>query len=296
MLLSMTGFSSKSATIDIPEVGTVGISVEIKTINSRFFEATCKLPNSLNSLEVDIVNLLQKKLLRGRLYLTVRFTGDNEILSHITPSMKNIEEYLETVANIKSKFGLQGDLTLQDLLLLPNVFVATRGDLSVDGQKAILTVVDQAAQVLIAVRAEEGARLEKDLLERFKICGQKIQQIKQGSEVLLDKLKKECEQKRVVVEQGDDLARLQLDDLYGQLNKADVHEEITRFNSHLKSVEALFAAKQDDKGKRLDFILQELLRETNTTMAKCSDFDISSLCVDIKVELEKAREQVQNIV
>lgn len=296
MLLSMTGFSSKSATINIPEVGSVGISVEMKSINSRFFEATCKLPNSLNSLEVEIINLMQKKLLRGRLYLTVRFTGDNEILSQITPSMKNIEDYLQTVGQIKKKFGLKGDLTLQDLLLLPNVFGTTRGSLSALGEKAILKIVDETATALTKVREEEGATLAKDLQERFKICAQKIQKIQKGSEALLNKIKKECEKKRVVAEQGDDLARLQLDDLYGQLNKADVHEEITRFNSHLKSVDTLFAKKQADKGKRLDFILQELLRETNTTMAKCSDFDISSMCVDIKVELEKAREQVQNIV
>ena len=113
---------------------------------------------------------------------------------------------------------------------------------------------------------------------------------------MIQTVKNNIAEKIALVEKGDELAKLQLEDLYGVLNKIDVHEEITRFQSHLKSIDSLFANERREKGKRLDFILQELLRETNTTMAKCSNYDISSMCVDIKVELEKAREQVQNIV
>ena len=116
------------------------------------------------------------------------------------------------------------------------------------------------------------------------------------SEKLMTSLKQQVDQHLVLVEKSDELAKLKLQDLYAMVNKADIHEEITRFKSHLASVDTLLKSKEIDKGKRLDFILQELLRETNTVMSKCSDFDISSLGVDIKVELEKAREQVQNIV
>jgi len=109
-------------------------------------------------------------------------------------------------------------------------------------------------------------------------------------------LKQEIKVKLTEVEEGDELAKLKLENLYITLNKADVHEEIIRFKSHLTSLETLFGSDAIDIGKRLDFILQELLRETNTTMAKCSSVDISSVGVDIKVDLEKAREQAQNIV
>ena len=95
---------------------------------------------------------------------------------------------------------------------------------------------------------------------------------------------------------GDEQAQAKLEDLYAMLNKIDVSEEITRFHSHLKAVQELLAADKLEKGKRFDFTIQELLRETNTTAAKCSSFAISSKAVDIKVALEKAREQVQNIL
>ena len=109
--------------------------------------------------------------------------------------------------------------------------------------------------------------------------------------------KKKIDEQLIIVQNDTDASKTALDDLYVELNKMDIHEEITRFNGHLESVNKLLvAADHVDKGKRIDFILQELLRETNTIMAKCSTFGISSCGIDIKVELEKAREQVQNVV
>ena len=108
--------------------------------------------------------------------------------------------------------------------------------------------------------------------------------------------KKQVEQVRIEVEQGDELAKIRLEELYRMLDKIDVHEEIVRFKSHLSAFEATVQDESVDKGRRLDFTLQELMRETNTITAKCSSSAIGSIAVDIKVELEKAREQTQNIV
>ena len=295
MLLSMTGFASKTVSLHFAEAGDVTLAVELKSINSRFFEVVSKLPSMLSSLEVKIIQQLQHKLLRGRVYLTVKFIEDGDNVGNVVLSHKAVEDYLEIAKTIKKKYNIAGELSLHNLFTLPNIFVTTRPELTQKTEKLVLEFIEAVADDLLKTRQEEGAQLEKDLRKRFKICGEQMVQIQKEASLCIDRLKKDIEQKRQH-EEGDELARLQLEDAYVLLNKIDVHEEITRFESHLKSVETLLESAQTDKGKRLDFILQELLRETNTTMAKCSNFDISSHCVNIKVELEKAREQVQNIV
>ena len=296
VLVSMTGFASKNAILHLPDIGKAALFIEIKTINSRFFETQCRLPSSLNALEVKIINLLQKKLLRGRVFLTVRFGEENESFEEVVPSLKNVKAYLEAAATLKKKYKIVGELTIADLFQLPNIFVSMQSSMTVKAEKALLEMVEDVAQMVVKTRQEEGKKLQKDLQDIFLTCSKKIEEIRKFSDKLLESIKKEIERNILLVEQQNEPAKLKLEDLYATLNKADIHEEITRFKSHLASVATVLKNKEFDKGKRLDFILQELLRETNTIMAKCSHFDISSTGVDIKVELEKAREQVQNII
>ncbi len=297
MLLSMTGFSSRVFSEQLPGAGRVSLAIEMKAINSRFFEAVCKLPNILSSLEVRIINNLQKKLIRGRVYLNVRFAEDNEALESIVPSLKNVEGYLAAVETIKKTCNVSGDLTMRDIFLLPNIFVQAKNSLREEEEDIVLALVNHAADELMKTRLEEGATLVADFKARFALCAERIVAITGLFEKIMVTLKNQIDSKLAEYEEkANDQLKIQLDDLYSTLNKSDIHEEITRFKSHLTSVYALLETDLQEKGKRLDFILQELLRETNTIMAKCSNFDISSFGVDIKVELEKAREQVQNIM
>lgn len=292
----MTGFASKTVVLDLPKSGKVALFIEIKTINSRFFETQCKLPTALSALEVKIVSLVQKKLLRGRVYISVRFAEENELFEEILPSFKNLKNYLAIAHEIKKKYKVAGELTIADIFQLPNIFVSTTSVLTQKEEEAILGMIEGVADAVIKTRQEEGKALQKDLQKIFLNCGKKIEAIEKYAVQLIDTLKQEIDRHILLVEQANEQAKLKLEELYITLNKVDIHEEITRFKSHLASIDLLLRAKEVDKGKRLDFILQELLRETNTIMAKCSHFDISSSGVDIKVELEKAREQVQNII
>jgi uncharacterized protein (TIGR00255 family) len=296
MLLSMTGFGSGTIVINT-RAGKLSLVVEMKTINSRYFEATCKLPMTLSSLEVKVINLLQGILGRGRVYLIVRFAEDSEIFENVSPSLKVIEQYVVAASLVKKKFNLSGDLSVTDVLALPNVFELGRNEFSEDEEKAILASIEKIAGQLMQMRAQEGSRLQQDLEKRFAVCAQKINDISVYFEQVMQDQKDLVDKQLALSQEGNEQAKLQLEELYVTLNKMDIHEEITRFNSHLTSVrELLKDAKHHEKGKRLDFILQELLREINTLMAKCAHFTISSLSVDVKVELEKAREQIQNIV
>ena len=297
MFLSMTGFGSKTVVLPISKEQEASLSVEIKTINSRFFEAVNKLPSFLSPFEIKIIQLLKEKLVRGRVYLTVRVVEEFGSLDKVTPSLKLLDEYVKAIKIIKKKFKISGDWTVSDVLRLPNVFISQKEEVSSKVADSVLKVIVQVADQVCRSRQLEGKILQKDLEKRFLNCSEKIEQIRQLFKKFIKKQKDEIKTVLALQQKKEDTQLMhRLDDLYSVLDKIDVHEEITRFNSHLENIIRVIKDKTTEKGKRIDFILQELVRESNTILAKCSNFEISSIAVDIKVELEKAREQSQNIV
>lgn len=297
MFLSMTGFASKTVSLDLNKKDKVSLSLELKTINTRFFEASCKLPSILSCLEIKIINKLKSNLFRGRAYFSIKILESDVALTKVKPSIKLIEEYLNALNEVKNKFNLSGDLTISDVLNLPNLFSSQNVKIDTKIEHDILGAVDEVVDLLIKSRNREGLELKKDLEKRFVICAKKMALVKKRFNAFVKEKKSEI--KKLLVEYkktSSEETKLKLDELYSVLNKIDVHEEIVRFESHLKNAKKVINDAKTEKGKRLDFILQELLREANTTLAKCSDFNISSLAVDIKVEIEKVREQAQNIV
>ena len=296
MLTSMTGFGAKTIEIPLKKGGSITVGIEIKSLNSRFFEATCKLPSNLGHTEVDIINLCKKKLVRGRVFLNVRLSGDTALLETLVPAYSAVEGYLEVAKTIKKKYKTSGELSISDLINLPNIFTFEKEALTTKEEALILDAVDAALDALHKVRVVEGKTLMQELEAIFKACQKNITKIETLSKKLIEEQKKMVAKAVASAEKGDEQARIKLEELYAGLNRMDIAEEISRFSSHLTSVSDLLKLKQLDKGRRFDFILQELLRETNTVASKCSNFAISSCAVDIKVDLEKVREQVQNIV
>ncbi len=292
----MTGSASSVETITLPSFGKVVVAVEIKTVNARFFEVNCKLPSALSSLEVLIINRLQKTLYRGKTYFMLRIVEGGEALEDVIPCVATAQAYVMAAQKIATTCNLEGRVAVSDLFRMPDVFATLQKSLKEDDKRYLFENVDKAIDMLVKTRMAEGNELMKDLVAIFNNCKTNMVKISHAARELQVTLKAQVDVKIPQIEGGDELMKIQLNDLYVQLNKTDIHEEITRFNSHLLSVEKLLQALSPEKGRRFDFILQELLRETNTIMSKCSNFDISSCGVDIKVELEKAREQVQNIV
>ncbi len=297
MFLSMTGFAGKTEILKLSKDEQVSLFIELKTINSRFFEVTCKLPNALSALEIKITNKLKDKLLRGRVFLSVKILENDGALLKVTPSIKLLEEYLSALSDIKKKFKISGDLTISDVLNLPNIFSSQPVEFDIKAQTFVLKTIDDLIESLIKSRSVEGVQLKKDLEKRFDICGKKMTSVKKRFDSFVKEKKDELKKiLSIYQESANEESKLKLDEIYSLLNKIDVHEEIVRFESHLKNAKNITKDADIEKGKRLDFVLQELLRESNTILAKCSDFEISTLAVDIKVELEKVREQAQNIV
>ncbi len=297
MFLSMTGFASETSFIKLSKDNKISIYIEIKSINSRFFEASCKLPSVLSALEIPIINKLKTKLLRGRVFVFIKISESEGVLSKIVVADKLLQDYLVALSRMKKKFNLVGDIEIADVLKLPNIFSFQSIGFDLSAGKIILNSVDKMIEGLVKSRNIEGLELKKDLEKRFDVCTKKIAFVKKRFNFFVKEKKAELNSILSSYKKtADEDAKLKLDELYSLLNKIDVQEEITRFESHLKNAKKVIKDVKIEKGKRLDFILQELLRESNTTLAKCSDFEMSRLSVDIKVELEKIREQVQNIV
>jgi uncharacterized protein (TIGR00255 family) len=295
MVLSMTGFSSS-----ITDIGTMHLTMTLKSLNARFFEVNCKLPYLLTHLEPDIIKLCKSSLYRGNVHCNIYIANPHSFTTAIKPSMTTIAGYIEAIQKIKKEFNLEGKCTLSDILQLPNIFETQENDLlDKTTAQAIMDAVAQLIEALNQSRLQEGCLLSKDLLERISLISCYIEKLEPQALLLLQERKNNLfnSLKNYVVDNNqENTLDQQSIAIYNQLEKMDIHEEIVRVKSHIKNLTVCIESSYKEKGKKIDFFLQELFREVTTIMAKCSDAIISSLTINIKVELEKMREQAQNIV
>ena len=297
MILSMTGFASKIATFTLEDGSKINISINLKTLNSRFFETTCKLSYSINHLETKLINQLKKKLLRGHAYLIMHVLNPHALHGGVTPSVSTIQGYVNAVDQIKKSVSVEGTLSVSDLLRLPDVFSVEEKKIDANFEQQILKTVDELTDQLTETRKQEGVSLAKDLRGRFAVMKKEMASIESFSGELMSNKKQEVAQLIQEMEKSEDeTSDARKSSLYISLDKMDIHEEIVRFKSHIENIDKQLDSPTLEKGKRLDFTLQELAREINTLSSKCSDASITTQAINIKVELEKSREQTQNIV
>jgi len=297
MVLSMTGFASTTATLTLADGSQINILINMKTLNSRFFETTCKLSYTLGHLETKLIRALKAKLLRGHTYLTMHVQNPQALKGSVQPSVAIIEGYVQAIDQIKKKVAIEGTVTVSDLLRLPDVFETEEKTIDKGFEKQLFQIIDQLIQQVIETRVQEGTVLERDLRERFATMKKEIEEIEKAASNLIQKKKEEIAQAmREIEQQESESSEARIGTLYIALDKMDIHEEIVRFKSHLANIIKQLDAENPEKGKRLDFTLQELAREINTLSSKCSNAAISTQAINVKVELEKSREQTQNIV
>jgi len=297
MLRSMTGFASKISTIPLEDGSKISMAITIKSLNSRFFETTCKLPAQMGSIEASAIKLMKRELLRGHIYFTIYTNNSNLFKGSVEPSMAVIGGYIDAIKKTQETFAIQGALSLDNLLLLPHAFSIEDKELDADKRAIIEQTIGELVELVIQEQEKEGAALYADIKIRITNARTSMQLIEEASKTLIlaqkEKVKVALDQ---VIADENKLAELQRNAAYMTLEKMDINEEIVRFKSHLVNFEQQLTMAGVEKGKRLDFTLQELAREINTIAAKCSDATIGAAAIDIKVELEKAREQVQNVV
>jgi uncharacterized protein (TIGR00255 family) len=299
----MTGFASANFEIETSKSEKLSLAIHLKSLNSRYFELTCKVPYILTNLEVGIHKVLKKIAERGHVYLTIK-VQHSQTTHVIIPAINTVQQYLQAIKTIQKACKIKDEVTLATILQLPNILQVEEETLTHTTEEQILAAVEKLALKLKDARLQEGKVLALDIKKNIKDVLKRIKTIKKQSELVAEQKRKALDQvlsKLTKFEQTDasvekTLLEQKKTALISELEKIDIHEELVRAQMHCNSIEKLIAQKIESHGKKLDFTLQELNREINTIASKCSDSEISLLTIDIKTSIEKTREQAQNIV
>ena len=287
----MTGFGRAEQT-----VGDKTFLVEVKALNGKQFELQLKLPALLRPYEFDIRNLLQEHLVRGTIdcYVNIKQNGTTK---PVTINTELIKAYYNQINTLAAELNIDTNSVLSALLRLPEVVTPTNDVLEQGDFKEFSIVLEAALKELNEHRIEEGNSLEKDLLKR-------VENIKEQEEHILalepnrkKRIKDEIQQllDKHVGKENIDNNRMEQELIY-YMEKIDIHEEQIRLRQHCEYFKDIMNGPENGKGKKLSFILQEIGREINTTGSKAYDADIQKCVVKMKDELEKAKEQVLNVL
>lgn len=301
MLRSMTGFSTISKEVQTQDQSgakaPILVSLEAKTVNSRYFEASVKLPPALSSLETKISSLAKQQLSRGRLFLSINISSRSVSLEKVIFSNSMAEQYALAIKSISEKLGLENRASASEILRLPGVITLEKTELDEHFESQVLKLSTELIKKLNESRTSEGQQLKSDIQHRANSCSQAIEKIEKRNKEVVQKLTHALsELEASAPEQPDDTHSDKVKEAAHRLDKADVSEEVVRFKSHLESLSQALNSENPEKGKRLDFLCQELFRETNTVCSKSQDLETVNAAVQAKVELEKIKEQAQNIV
>lgn len=278
------------------QVADITFLVEIKSLNGKQFDINLRLPSILKSREFDIRNLLSEHLLRGSIdcFVSLKETGNAK---PVTINTSLAKAYYEPIRKIAEELGLPTHDILSSLLKLPEVVTPSADTLSDEQWDGFCKVLLTAMDNLNKHRANEGAILEKDILQRIANIEKAQEQIMVLEPNRKKKIKENIEKllNENVAKENIDSNRLEQELIY-YIEKIDIHEEQVRLSNHCNYFREILQSGDSSKGKKINFIFQEIGREINTTGSKAYDATIQQLVVQMKDELEKAKEQVLNIL
>ncbi len=291
MIKSMTGFGRATG-------GNNGfeVTVELRSVNHRYFEFTSRMPRSFQFAEEKLKALCQQSISRGKVEASVFIDDTNENATEIEINRQYADAYIKALKNLSKEYKLKNDVKASSFIGNNDIFKLRRKE--VDDEQvlaAVLPVAEEAISSFIAMRETEGERLKADISSRAETILSKVAVIEERSPETVKAYRERLENK--IMELLND-AKVDEQRLITETaifaDKVAVDEETVRLRSHIKQLFSLLE-ENGPVGKKLDFIVQEMNRETNTIGSKCQDVEIAHIVVDIKSEIEKIREQVQNI-
>ncbi len=292
MIKSMTGFGRAEVVTDERK-----ITIELKSVNHRYLDLSIKMPKKLSFLEGAIRNLMKTYIQRGKVdvYITYEdYTMNNGALKY---NRELASEYITCLKQMQQDFGLDYDIKVSTLSRYPEVLVME--EQSVD-EEALWGFIEpplrEACEKFIQTRDQEGGNLEKDLLDKLKALDEKVILVENRAPEVVNAYRTKLEAKVAEL-----LADTQIDDnriaaeviLFS--DKICNDEETVRLHSHIRNMQKMLATETEGIGRKLDFMAQEMNREANTILSKSSDLETSNIAIDLKTEIEKIREQIQNV-
>jgi len=293
VMRSMTGFGHA-----VREADGLRIRVDMKSVNHRYLDISVRMPREWITLEDTVRQIVQREVRRGRVEVTVAFRRESAAAGGLQVDWALAEAWIGACEELGRRYGLPGRPEVRDLLLIPDLvkFGDPLAEPDEPVREALRACAEEAARELAAMREAEGAALRADLLERLsllesmhgKLAGLYPEAIRQHQERLRGRVR------QLLADAGSFDERLFAMEAAVLAERADIAEELTRLASHLRQFRTTLDSGEP-VGRRLDFLLQEMNREANTIGSKSMDASISAWVVEIKAELEKMREQVQNI-
>jgi len=295
MIFSMTGYGRASI-----ELAETSFEVEIRTVNHRYLDLRVKLPRVLAPLEKSVRDCVQGRFARGKLELAVQASAGAPSASRVEIDYEAAGRYLEAAREIERRYGLAAELAADDLLGLPGVSRVVESSLdAAEHASTVLAGVEQALAATARMRASEGEGLEREFRQRLARVAELVEALEARSATVQvfvrERLRKRA--RELEAETGLlDEARLHQEVVLAA-DRLDVSEELSRLRSHLEQFLGVLdtAEAGSPVGRRLDFLLQELGREGNTVGSKANDAEMAHAVVELKTELERIREQVQNV-
>jgi uncharacterized protein (TIGR00255 family) len=294
MIHSMTGYGQAVA-----ETPRVRVTIEVRSVNNRFADMKLRLPDALVPFEPELRRAVLAKVKRGRVEIDLRVEEVGAAADSITLNRDTVKGVLAAWKTLRDEFGVPGDGDVATLMRVPGVLEVASGGAELDdtGHAAVRTALDGALDALNGARAREGALLVADLVSRLDHMVAVLAEVRARAAVVPELVR------RKIIERVEQLAagvaidptRLAQEVAF-LADRADVTEEIVRLEGHLGQAKG-FLARPDGEpvGKRLEFLLQEVQRETNTIASKSADLDMSRSALVLKAEAEKIREQIQNL-
>ncbi|MGB9678954.1 MAG: YicC/YloC family endoribonuclease [Thermoanaerobacteraceae bacterium] len=290
MIKSMTGYGRG-------EVSDKGfyIVVEMRSVNHRFLDITCRCSKIISSLEDRVRSFISDKISRGKIDVNISFEMPEGSMNKVNIDEILLKQYMNVFTEAKNSFGLEGNIKISDIILLPEVVKIK--NLEIDIEEIWINLkkaLEDSINKLIDMRVKEGIKLYNDLVFRLDKIERSVNEIEETSPKILDEYKVRFETRiKELAQDKVDQNRI-MTEIAIFIDKACIAEEITRLKSHL--IQFKESIKEDIAvGKKLDFIIQELNREANTLGSKSIDYKISKCVIELKNDIEKLREQVQNI-
>lgn len=291
MIKSMTGFGRSEIV-----KGNRKISVEIKSVNHRYLEAGIKMPKKLNVFESRMRDLLKKYATRGKIDIFINYEDDSESQVNLKFNQNIADEYMAIFNNMSEKYNLKNDMTVGGLARFPEVI--TMDEVQEDEEELwhfIEEAMKAALEQFVNTRILEGENLKKDLLGKLDHMEEFVAFVEKRSPEIMKEYRSKLESKvkELLGDTTIDESRIATEVII-YADKICVDEETVRLRSHIEHARKCLN-EEGGIGRKMDFIAQEMNREANTTLSKANDIEISNAAIDLKTEIEKVREQIQNI-
>jgi len=295
VIRSMTGFGRAAF-----QVATVSFQLEVRTLNHRHLDIVVRLPRMLSDRELAIKRRLQRRFGRGKVEAVVNIQNGGVANAKLEIDLEVAKQYVSAAEALRRVEGVGGELDAPTLLHLPGVSRLVEHEFETDQlDAALFSALDDAAAGVASMRVSEGEALERELRARLATVSTLVDELQSRSSLVVDavreRLRRRAEQLAQETGLGDETRLHQ--EIVIAADRLDVTEELVRLRSHIEQFESVLAspAEGEPVGRRLDFLLQEMAREANTVGSKGGDAPIAHLVVDLKTELERIREQVQNV-